>query len=433
MSDAVTSDTAPANAAGDAGFAYAAGRAGSAEPAGSTDVARSSGSAYGRRPQNPNPLLTEVGAGTPMGELLRRYWQPIALSAELTDLPRKVRILGEELVLFRDRKGRAGLLYPRCMPRGTSLFYGRIEEEGIRCCYHGWLFDTQGRCLDQPCEPDRGRHRDQARQPWYPVEERYGLVFAYLGPPERQPVLPRYDILENLRPDEELYSNIGGFGSTGDPSLEVVPYSWLHMNDNVMDPFHVQVLHSSFTGPQFAPGFLVMPTVDFFYADHGVCYSAHRRLEDGREMKRISTWLMPNIMSVPTIDLLEGSGNMISWVVPVSDSSYRQAMVMKLPKGLGPLTGIRLNGKLWGEMTEEDHQRTPGDYEAQMGQGPISLHSEEHLVTSDRGIIMQRRMLQKQCELVAGGGNPAGVEFSADKALVKIRSGNFYAQQAAAG
>jgi len=233
-------------------------------------------------------------------------------------------------------------------------------------------------------------------------------------------------ILEELRPDEELYSNIGGFGSTGDPSLEVVPYSWLHMNDNVMDPFHVHVLHSTFTGPQFASGFLVMPTVDFFYADHGVCYSAHRRMEDGREMRRVSTWLMPNIMSVPTIDLLEGGGNMISWVVPVSDSSHRQAMAMKLPRGLGPLSGIRLNGKLWGEMTEEDHQRTPGDYEAQRGQGPISLHSEEHLVTSDRGIIMQRRMLQKQCEIVAGGGNPAGVEFSADEALVKIKSGNFY-------
>jgi hypothetical protein len=199
------------------------------------------------------------------------------------------------------------------------------------------------------------------------------------------------------------------------------------MNDNVMDPFHVHVLHSTFTGPQFASGFLVMPAVDFFYADHGVCYSAHRRLEDGREMQRISTWLLPNIMSVPTIDLLAGSGNMISWVVPVSDSSYRQAMTMKLPRGLGSLSGIRLNGKLWGEMTEADHQRTPGDYEAQMGQGPISLHSKEHLVTSDRGIIMQRRMLQKQCEIVASGGDPAGVEFGADKALVKIKSGNFYA------
>ena len=141
----------------------------------------SDGRAYGRPPQHFDEHLARVGAGTPMGELLRRYWHPIALSESLRDLPKRVTILGEELVLFRDRQGLAGLLYPRCMHRGTSLFYGRIEEEGIRCCYHGWLFDTQGRYLDQPCEPDRGRHRDQARQPWYPVEERYGLVFAYLG------------------------------------------------------------------------------------------------------------------------------------------------------------------------------------------------------------------------------------------------------------
>jgi len=146
------------------------------------------GSAYGRPPAHFNKTLIEVGPGTACGELMRRYWQPIAISADLRDLAVKVRILGEELVLFRDRNGRAGLLYPRCMHRGTSLYYGRVEAEGIRCCYHGWLFDTQGRCLDQPCEPDGGRHRENARQPWYPVEERYGLVFAYLGPRERQPV-----------------------------------------------------------------------------------------------------------------------------------------------------------------------------------------------------------------------------------------------------
>jgi phenylpropionate dioxygenase-like ring-hydroxylating dioxygenase large terminal subunit len=150
----------------------------------------SEGSAYGRRPARSNELLTQVGPGTPCGELMRRYWQPIAASASVSDLPRKVKILGEELILFRDTKGRAGLLYPRCMHRGTSLLYGRIEEEGIRCCYHGWLFDVQGRCLEQPCEPNGGRHRDAVRQPWYPVEERYGLVFAYLGPLEKKPVLP---------------------------------------------------------------------------------------------------------------------------------------------------------------------------------------------------------------------------------------------------
>ncbi len=390
------------------------------------------GCAYGRASQHPNELLTQVGPGTPLGELMRRYWHPVGLSGQLRDLPKKVRILGEDLILFRDRSGRPGLLYPRCMHRGTSLFYGRTEDRGIRCCYHGWLFDAEGRCLDQPCEPEGGRHRDAARQPWYPVEERYGFVFAYLGPPERKPVLPRYDNLETSSHGERLWCSLGGFGSTGDASLDVVPYSWLHMNDNVMDPFHVQVLHSTFSVVQFAPQFALMPKCDFFYADHGVCYTAVRRLDNGQEVDRISSWLMPNIMSVPDVQLRPGSSSGISWVVPVDDSHYVQAMVSRIPEGVS-FRGMMFNGKTWGEMTEEDHQRTPGDYEAQAGQGPISLHSEEHLVTSDRGIMMQRRLLMQQIEVVAKGGDPVGVSFDPASALVKIRSGNFYrAAQASA-
>jgi phenylpropionate dioxygenase-like ring-hydroxylating dioxygenase large terminal subunit len=383
------------------------------------------GSAYGRKPQHSNRLLTEVGPGTPCGELLRRYWQPVSTSALLRDLPRKVRILGEDLVLFRDRAGRAGLLYPRCMHRGTSLYYGKVEERGIRCCYHGWLFDTEGRCLEQPCEPEGGRHRDSVRQPWYPVEERYGLIFAYLGPPSKKPVLPKYDNLENLGTDEEFWVSVGGFGSTGDATFEVVPYSWLHMNDNVMDPFHVHVLHSTLSGIQFHEQFALLPTVDFFHADHGICYSAVRQLDDGREVDRISSWLMPNIMSVPDIQMREGQSAGVAWSVAVDDSHFMMAMVMKVPRG-SPRFELRLNGKRWGEMTEEEHQRVPGDFEAQMGQGPVSLHSEEHLGTSDRGIMMQRKILQQQIEIVANGGDPVGVAFDERAALVKIRSGNFY-------
>jgi phenylpropionate dioxygenase-like ring-hydroxylating dioxygenase large terminal subunit len=390
------------------------------------------GSAYGRAPAHFNKKLVEVGPGTPCGELMRRYWQPIAAAAHVRDLPLKVRVLGEDLVLFRDAGGRPGLLYPRCMHRGTSLYYGRVEADGIRCCYHGWLFDVEGRCLDQPCEPEGGRHRDSARQPWYPVQERYGLVFAYLGPPEKQPVLPLYDNLEDLTAAETLWVSVGGFGSTGDQSLAVVPYSWLHMNDNVMDPFHVHVLHSTFSGIQFHQTFALMPTVDFFYADHGVCYSAVRQLEDGSEIDRISSWLMPNIMSVPDIRLRIGRSAGVSWVVPVDDSHYIQAMVMKLPKD-APRFGIQINGKSWGELSEAEHQRFPGDFEAQAGQGPISLHSEEHLVTSDRGIMMQRRLLEQQIDVVARGGDPLGVSFDAAGALVKVRSGNFERRTARTG
>ena len=143
--------------------------------------------------------LTEVGRGTPMGELLRRYWHPVGLAADATDTPRKVRVLGEDLILFRDRQRPApACCTPRCCHRGTTLYYGKVEERGIRCCYHGWLFDVEGHCLEQPCEPDGGAVRDKVRQPWYPVQERYGLIFAYLGPPEKKPVLPRYECLESM-------------------------------------------------------------------------------------------------------------------------------------------------------------------------------------------------------------------------------------------
>jgi phenylpropionate dioxygenase-like ring-hydroxylating dioxygenase large terminal subunit len=392
------------------------------------------GSAYGRPEQNPDHELTQVGPRTPCGELMRRYWQPVAVSSEVNSRPQYVRILGEDLIIFRDKSGRPGLLYPRCMHRGTTLFYGKVTEEGIACCYHGWLFDVEGRCLNQPCEPDGGRNLEVARQPWYPVEERYGLVFAYMGPPEKKPVLPRFDILENLGPHEEIRPYMGAFGATGDNSMPVAPYSWLHMNDNVMDPFHVYVLHSTFTGVQFANQFALMPKVDFFTTEEGVCYSAKRVLEDGREYDRISSWIMPNIMSVPNpIDITQERSNMVTWSLPVDDSHFTMATASRVPKadpaGLFANGGFRFNGKLWHEMTLAEHQNTPGDYEAQAGQGPISLHTEEHLTTSDRGIIMQRRILKQQIKIVAEGGDPVGVAYDPSKALVKIRSGNFYVAQ----
>jgi len=388
------------------------------------------GTGYGRAPQHSNNTLIEVGPGTACGELMRRYWQPVAVSSDITTVPKKVRILGEDLIIFRDRKGRPGLLYPRCMHRGTTLYYGKVEDEGIRCCYHGWLFDVEGHCLDQPCEPNHGEgHREKVRQPWYPVEERYGLIFAYMGPPEKKPVLPRYDVLENLKPGQEIHALMGGFGSTGDGSFDVLPYSWLHMNDNVLDPFHVQVLHSTFTGAQFHPQFALMPQVDFTQVDDGVYYSAQRTLDDGRHVDRISHWICPNIMSVPSIFLESGPSTMVSWVVPVDDTHYTQAFATIGNQLSG---GLKIDGSYWGEKTEEERQRVPGDFEAQFGQGPASLHSEEHLATSDRGIVMQRRLLERQMKVVAEGGDPVGVSFDPAKDVVHVRSGNFFRPSEAA-
>ena len=130
-------------------------------------------SGYGHNPYVPeeNVRLTHVGAGTPMGELLRRYWHPICMSSDLTDLPKFIKILDEELVAYRDKSGKVGILGAHCCHRGSSLEYGRIEEHGIRCCYHGWYFNEKGQCLEQPCEPNDSPYKDEVRQPWYPAEE----------------------------------------------------------------------------------------------------------------------------------------------------------------------------------------------------------------------------------------------------------------------
>ncbi len=147
-----------------------------------------------------NELLTRTGPGTPGGALLRRYWQPVALARELPPGgdPVPVDLLGEELVLFRDPDGRVGLLDRHCCHRGTDLTFGRIEDGGLRCLYHGWLYDVTGKCLEQPGEPEGSTYKDKVRQTAYPVVERAGAFFAYLGP-DPAPEFPHYDFLVGAR------------------------------------------------------------------------------------------------------------------------------------------------------------------------------------------------------------------------------------------
>ena len=149
----------------------------------------------------------------------------------------KCRVLGEDLILFRDKTGRPGLVHARCAHRGTTLYYGKVEERGIRCCYHGWLFDVEGHCLEQPCEPEGGRLRDRVRQPWYPVQEHYGLIFAYMGPPEKKPVLPRYECLES--PRRRASSSMPTTPASAAAAPPIVPCNWLQHFENVIDTYHV--------------------------------------------------------------------------------------------------------------------------------------------------------------------------------------------------
>lgn len=388
------------------------------------------GSAYGRRRPSHDAELTEVGAGKPCGEFMRRYWQPVAVSTNVTTTPQIVRILSEDLILFRDGKGRAGLLTPHCAHRGTSLFYGKVDDNGIRCCYHGWQFDVEGRCIDQPCEPGNGAaHRQRIRQPWYPVQERYGLVFAYMGPPEKKPVLPQWDALEGLASDEAIFATDSSFSVGGDDSVKIQPWNWLQDWENSTDPWHVYILHTAFSGSQFAPEMAVEPQVTWEYTDLGLKYIAYRRLPDGRELDRISPLLFPNLISTPDVELAPGPTTTVGWVVPVDDTNHRRFHAMKVPrslKGRPRQMYAEKRPKRWIEMSEEERQRWPSDWEAQMSQGPIALHSEEHLATSDRGIAMLRRLLRQQVRIVQEGGDPIGVIFDPAKSFLRTGGGNFY-------
>lgn len=391
------------------------------------------GNAYGRQNDTYDAELTEVSPGTPCGEWMRRYWHPVAVSEKVTTVPQELRILGEDLVLFRDGKGRPGLLLPRCAHRGTSLVYGKVDDHGIRCCYHGWQFDVQGRCIDQPCEPERGRHKERVRQPWYPVEERYGLVFAYMGPPEKKPTLPRWAMFENLPSDEKVFATDSGFSVGADDSTHIMPWNWLQDWENNVDPFHVQVLHSTFTGAQFAEEMKLMPKVEFSRTETGVHYTAYRSLDDGRVFKRRHPVIFPNIHSTPDVLLRPGLSDTMAWLVPVDDVNHRRFHVMRVPKDLDPkvtrpraMYAVDGRPKPWAEMTTEERRAWPGDWEAQLGQGRITLHTGERLATTDQGVVILRRFLREQIRLVQEGGDPIGVSFDADEPPRMVDSGNFF-------
>jgi len=382
------------------------------------------GTAYGRPPRSHDATLTAVGAGTPMGELLRRYWHPVGLAADASATPRQVRVLGEDLILFRDRTGRPGLVYPHCAHRGASLYYGRVEERGIRCCYHGWLFDVEGHCLEQPCEPEGGRARGARRQPWYPLQERYGLVWAYLGPPEKKPVLPRYEALEVLDDGEFVEADAGSIGGGG-PAI--IPCNWLQHYENLVDPFHVVILHSSFSGTQFVPQMGLMPEVEWAETPLGVKTVSRRPLDGGRTLRRISEAALPTLRVIPNPRLGDyGRVESLGFVLPIDDTHFRIYTAGRVRQA-GDLVKVRsrLNGKLWEELTEAEHRDFPGDYEAQVSQGPIAWHSEEHLVTSDRGIAMLRRVLRRQLGRLEAGLDPAGVSFDAEAPPVRFEAGNW--------
>jgi phenylpropionate dioxygenase-like ring-hydroxylating dioxygenase large terminal subunit len=347
--------------------------------------------------------LTRVGPGTPSGEWLRRFWQPIALTAEVRDLPRKVSVMGEELVLFRDGSGRLGLLELHCSHRGTSLEFGRIADRGIRCCYHGWCYDVDGRILDTPGEPADSTLKDRLFHGAYPLREYRGLIFAYMGPPDREPVFPIYDTFDI--PGVRLV-----------PTSWVYPVNWLQARENGMDPAHTAFLHTIVSTTQFTEEFGILPITEFHETPIGMVYLSTRRVGE-IVWVRIGDMILPNLLQFASNWNAKDRERvfirpmMVNWTVPMDDTStlvlgfYYQdeSSPMDLKETLEKVPGLA------GARPYEEQQRLPGDYEAQVSQRPIAVHALEHLATTDAGVIMYRKLVRQGLRAVAAGREPKGI------------------------
>lgn len=351
-----------------------------------------------REVPDPDPELTRVGPGTSMGELMRRFWQPVCLAAELTDVPVAVRILGEDLVAFRDKRGRVGVLHRHCAHRGTSLEYGIICESGIRCCYHGWHFDIDGTILQAGAEPPDSRIPATVVQGAYPAREVNGLVFAYLGSPDAMPEFPLLDTY--ALPDNEMV-----------PYSVHYPCNWLQVHDNFVDPAHAYWLHSNVTTVQFSDAWAAQPIYDFQETPdrQGLYYITTRRVEDRVWVRSNHIWL-PNVGQVGA--LLEKAESekffhrvsITRWTVPIDDTHcwimgwrHFNDRVDPFHEGKREECGrdsVDFIGQT-GHRPYAERQRVPGDWDAQVSQRPIARHALEHLGTTDVGLAMYRRLLRR--------------------------------------
>ncbi|MPZ47909.1 MAG: Rieske 2Fe-2S domain-containing protein [Dehalococcoidia bacterium] len=405
-------------------------------------------------------LLTRVGPGAPMGDLLRRYWNPALMSSELPApdcTPIRVKLLGENLVAFRDTSGRVGLIADRCPHRGASLFFGRNEDDGLRCVYHGWKYDVEGRCLDMPNEPEESRFKDKFRHIAYPCVERAGMVWTYMGPLALKPPFPEYPW--NLVPDDHV-----------EVSKRVIQNNWMQSLEGGIDSSHVAYLHNegggqrqirnansatqNLTRQDTAPRFELMEI------PAGVLIAAQRNAPEDRYYWRINIFMLPFWTAPP--GGIGPATRLTAWE-PMDDFTLMRWNIYFNPER--PLTpeeraqchqvgGVDLGneeylppttqpgGAFHGIRNEENDymidrelQRTQsftgivgiGTQDQAMTEtmktdnlGPILNRTLEHLGTSDSGVIAARRILLRAArklrdENVAppGTGDPSVFRYTA--------------------
>jgi phenylpropionate dioxygenase-like ring-hydroxylating dioxygenase large terminal subunit len=396
-----------------------------------------------------NEVMCRVGPGTVMGAFMRQYWVPVGLSRELPEAdgaPLRVRILGEDLIAFRNSSGQVGLLAHSCPHRGASLFFGRNEEDGLRCVYHGWKFDVAGQCVDMPSEPAESNFKSKVRATAYPCIERGGLIWAYMGPRATPPPLPHLEA--NMLPDGEWSVN-----------ATLRNCSYFQALEGDIDTSHAQFLHHGSIRAQDArPGTFLYyrlndraPRYAVVDTPFGTMYGAYRPAEEDTNYWRIAVYLLPYFVIVPT-GLLGHQVSMRAWV-PMDDEhtlfitmsrrgldrgeriregGANQAAVY-VPNTSGWLGRFNLAINAENDyLIDRDKQRrkesftgiqgvSQQDHAVTESEGPIYDRSKEHLGTSDTMIVRtRRRLIDAARDFAATGDTPPGVD---DPEIFAVRGG----------
>lgn len=387
--------------------------------------------------QELNERLTQVGAQRPAGKLLRQYWQPVALTDELpAERPvTPVALMGERLVLFRDEAGELGLIDRHCPHRGADLCFGRLEENGMRCPFHGWHFDRQGQCVEQPAEPEGSRMHEKIKTTAYPVIEKSGIVFAYLGSGE-PPALPNFDCFR--APDSHVFAFKG-----------LWECNWLQALEVGIDPAHASFLHRFLQdedpeesyGKQFRdksentemPMTQVLreyprPDIQVTETDYGLKLTALRNLDNGATHVRITNQIFPTAICIP----MSREMTITQWHVPVDDvscywfaifTSFNKPVDKRLMREqrlkehrLPDYAPLKNRGNSYRYNIEEQKNLTytgmgmdinVHDQWACEGMGAIQDRTKEHLGKSDIGIIRYRRMLRRALDNLESGNRDA--------------------------
>lgn len=375
-----------------------------------------------------NELICKTGPGTPAGDLFRRYWLPVGLSKEVAPggKPRQVKIMGEDLVLFRDDKGRAGLLGLHCSHRLTSLAYGRVEDGGIRCPFHGWLYDVEGRCLEQPAEPEP--FTDRICHLAYPCQELAGLIFAYMGPRDKMPVLPRYEVI--VRDD-----------GTRKVDYYTINSNYLQGIEGAIDMVHAAYLHMENWSKAKRPlAALPKTRIELAETDFGIWLKTRSPLVgvEGPVVGELYAHFFMPVGYIRIQDSIRGSGDIKkfqSWFVPVDDTRTIRFQVSFAPlstHGGKPYQWPVEKGMFTPPGPSVDYYRdyenvdtisgipssAPGsaikgflvqDSMVNETQGPIMDRSKEHLGPLDKVFMAIRAMLLVGIEDVKRGRDPRHV------------------------